>query len=140
MVLLIDTPDTPNGSIPGTLALERVFTITFRYVYEQRSSVSDILNRMEKQGPISKTAKTDGKGRVLVKITAKGLPLLESSEQRNHLPSVKSVLNEEKRRQLESILELLRDEAAEELSTLQKTILPPSRLSRFYTKKDMQDF
>jgi hypothetical protein len=43
-----------------------------------------------------------------------------------------SVLNEEKRRQLESLLESLRDRAIEELSVYQKTVLPPSQLSKYY--------
>lgn len=69
-----------------------------RYVYQQRSSVSDILNRMEKQGLITKEEKIDGKGRVAVKMTEKGERALQMSEQRVHLHNVISVLSEEKKR------------------------------------------
>ncbi len=110
-----------------------------RFVYQQRSSVSDILNRMEKQGLITKQKKLDGKGRVLVKMTKKGEKALELSEQREHLHNVMSVLNEEKRQQLESMLEILRDKAVEEFSVYQKTILPPSQLSKYYQEKDLLD-
>jgi len=110
-----------------------------RFVYQQRSSVSDILNRMEKQGLITKTPKTEGRGRVLVKITEKGEHVLDSWEQRVHLHSVMAVLSEEKRKQLESIMELLRDAAVAEFAEYQKTILPPSQLSRYYREKELMD-
>lgn len=111
-----------------------------RFVYQQRSSVSDILNRMEKQGLITKEKKLDGKGRVLVKMTDKGEKALQLSEQREHLHNVMSVLDEKKRQQLESILELLRDKAVEEFSVYQKTILPPSQLSKYYQEKELLDY
>lgn len=111
-----------------------------RYVYQQRSSVSDILNRMEKQGLITKEEKIDGKGRVAVKMTEKGERALQMSEQRVHLHNVISVLSEEKKAQLESIMEALRDKAVEEFSVYQKTILPPSQLSKYYHDKDSMDY
>jgi DNA-binding MarR family transcriptional regulator len=43
-----------------------------RYVYLQRNSISDILNRMVKQGLIFKTAKSGGKRRAFVTLTEKG--------------------------------------------------------------------
>jgi DNA-binding MarR family transcriptional regulator len=111
-----------------------------RFVYQQRSSVSDILNRMVKQGLITKEKKSGGKGRVLVKMTEKGEKTLQISTQREHLHNVMSVLNEEKRRQFESALELLRDKAAEEFSVYQKTILPPSQLSKYYKERDLLEY
>jgi DNA-binding MarR family transcriptional regulator len=108
-----------------------------RYVYQQRSSISDILNRMVKQGLITKEKKSLGKGRVWVKITEKGEKALQLSGERAHLHNVMSVLNEEKRRQLESALEILRDKAVEEFFVYQKTILPPSQLSKYYQDKDL---
>jgi DNA-binding MarR family transcriptional regulator len=111
-----------------------------RFVYEQRSSVSDILNRMEKQGLITKEKKSEGKGRVLVKITEKGENVLQQSEQRTHLHNVLATLSEEKRDQLESALEILRDKSIEEFSVYQKTILPPSQLSKYYREKDLLEY
>ena len=106
-----------------------------RFVYQQRNSVSDILNRMEKQGLITKKKSSAGKGRVLVKMTEKGEKALQLSKQREHLHNIMSVLNEEKRQQLESVLELLRDRAIEEFSADQKTVLSPSQLSEYYREK-----
>jgi DNA-binding MarR family transcriptional regulator len=103
-----------------------------RFVYQQRNSVSDILKRMERQGLITKEKASKGNGRILAKMTEKGEKALQLSKQREHLHNIMSVLNEEKRRQLESLLELLRDRAIEELSVYQKTVLPPSQLSKYY--------
>ncbi len=103
-----------------------------RFVYQQRNSVSDILKRMEKQGLITKQKASKGNGRILVKMTEKGKKILQLSKQREHLHNVMSVLNEEKRGLLESLLESLRDRAIEELSVYQKTVLPPSQLSKYY--------
>jgi DNA-binding MarR family transcriptional regulator len=103
-----------------------------RFVYQQRNSVSDILKRMEKQGLITKEKASKGNGRILVKMTEKGKKILQLSKQREHLHNVMSVLNEEQRGQLESLLELLRDRAIDELSVYQKTVLPPSQLSKYY--------
>jgi DNA-binding MarR family transcriptional regulator len=103
-----------------------------RFVYQQRNSVSDILKRMEKQGLITKEKASKGNGRILVKMTEKGKKVLQLSKQREHLHNVMSVLSKGKRGQLESLLELLRDRAIKELSIYQKTVLPPSQLSRYY--------
>ena len=103
-----------------------------RFVYQQRNSVSDILKRMEKQGLVTKEKASKGNGRILVKMTEKGKKILQLSKQREHLHNVLSVLNETKREQLESLLETLRDRAIEELSVYQKTVLPPSQLSKYY--------
>jgi DNA-binding MarR family transcriptional regulator len=112
-----------NATTPAELA---------RFVYQQRNSVSDILKRMEKQSLITKEKASKGNGRILINITEKGKKLLQLSKQREHLHNVMSVLNEEKRGQLESLLESLRDRAIEELSVYQKTVLPPSQLSKYY--------
>jgi DNA-binding MarR family transcriptional regulator len=107
------------------------------YVYQQRSSVSDILNRMEKQDLITKTNKSGGKKRVIVRLTEKGVKALELSKNREFLHKVMSSLTEEKKRQLESSLETLRDAAIKELSITQKTIIKPSQISKYYRKKNL---
>jgi DNA-binding MarR family transcriptional regulator len=108
------------------------------YVYQQRSSISDILNRMEKQGLIIKTNRGGGTKRVLVTMTPKGKEALDLSKNRESTHRVMSVLNTEKRNQLESALEILRDAAINELSLTQKTILRPSQISKYYTKKSLK--
>jgi len=106
------------------------------YVYQQRSSVSDILNRMVKQGLIRKTNKSGGKKRVIVTLTDKGEKALTLSKNREYLHKVMSSLTEEKKRQLESALEILRDSTINELSITQKTIMRPSQISEYYRQKN----
>ena len=106
------------------------------YVYQQRSSVSDILNRMVKQGLIKKTNKSGGKKRVIVTLTDKGEKALTLSKNREYLHKVMSSLTEEKKRQLESALEILRDSTINELSITQKTIMRPSQISEYYRQKN----
>jgi DNA-binding MarR family transcriptional regulator len=105
------------------------------YVYQQRSSVSDILNRMVKQGLIVKTSKQGGKQRVIVTLTEKGEKALDLSENRLFLHKVMSSLTTEQKRQLEAALEILRDSAINELSVTQKTIMRPSQISKYYRRK-----
>jgi len=107
------------------------------YVYQQRSSISDILNRMEKQSLIRKTNKSGGKNRVIVTLTAKGEKALTLSKNREYLHKVMSSLTEGKKQQLESALEILRDGAINELSITQKTIMRPSQISKYYRHKNL---
>jgi DNA-binding MarR family transcriptional regulator len=109
------------------------------YVYQQRSSISDILNRMAKQGLIKKTNKTGGKRRVIISLTDKGDKALAFSKNREFLHKVMSSLTEGKKKQLESSLEILRDAAINELSLKQKMIMPPSQISKYYREKNLLD-
>jgi DNA-binding MarR family transcriptional regulator len=106
------------------------------YVYQQRSSISDILNRMVKQGLIKKTNKASGNKRVIVTLTAKGEKALKLSKNREYLHKVMSSLTEEEKQQLESAMEILRDAAINELAITQKTIMRPSLISKYYSKKN----
>lgn len=107
------------------------------YVYQQRSSISDILNRMAKQGLIRKTNKLSGNKRVIISLTAKGEKALTLSKNREYLHKVMSSLTEEEKRQLESAMEILRDSAINELSITQKTIMRPSQISKYYRQKNL---
>ncbi len=107
------------------------------YVYQQRSSISDILNRMEKQGLIVKTNKTGGKRRVIVSLTKAGEKALALSADREYLQKVMSSLTDSQKRQMESSLEILRDAAINELSLTQKTVMSPSQISKYYREKNL---
>jgi DNA-binding MarR family transcriptional regulator len=107
------------------------------YGYQQRSSISDILNRMEKQGLIVKTSNSGSKRRVIVALTDKGEKALALSRKREYLHQTMSSLDEEKKQQLESCLETLRDTAINALSLTQKTVLRPSQISRYYRQKNL---
>jgi len=106
------------------------------YVYQQRSSISDILNRMVKQGLIEKSNKASGNKRVIVNLTPKGEKALKLSKNREYLHKVISSLAEEEKQQLEKAMEILRDAAINELAITQKTIMRPSLISKYYRKKN----
>ena len=106
------------------------------HVYQQRSSISDILNRMVKQGLIKKVHKANGNKRVIVSLTSEGEKALELSQNRNYLHKVMSSLATEEKQQLESAMEILRDAAINDLAVTQKTILRPSLISKYYRKKN----
>ena len=107
------------------------------FVYQQRSSISDILNRMVKQGLIKKTTNKSSNKRVIVTLTEKGEKALARSKNREYLHKVISSLTDEEKQQLESGLEILRDNAINELSITQKTIMRPSQISRYYRQKNL---
>ena len=107
------------------------------FVYQQRSSISDILNRMVKQGLIKKTTNKGSNKRVIVTLTEKGEKSLARSRNREYLHKVMSSMTDEEKQQLESGLEKLRDSAINELSITQKTILRPSQISRYYRQKNL---
>ena len=108
-----------------------------RYAYEDKSAISDILIRMEKQGLITKTKEVTGNGRVKVKLTAKGEEALRLSSEREYLRKVMSGLTPEKTAQLESCLELIRDNAISQLDIQEKKIVPPSKVSKYYHDKEL---
>jgi DNA-binding MarR family transcriptional regulator len=87
-----------------------------RYVYQQKSTVSDILTRMAKQGLIKKYQTLNGKSRVSIRLTKKGKQVLKVSGNREYLHKIMSYLAPQKTSQLVSCLEILRDSAMRQLS------------------------
>ena len=108
-----------------------------RYAYENKSAISDILIRMEKQGLITKIKKINNGGRVKVKLTEKGMKALKLSSEREFLKKVMSGLTPGKTEQLESCLEVIRDNAINQLDIQEKQIVPPSKVSKYYKNKEL---
>jgi DNA-binding MarR family transcriptional regulator len=119
-----------NNTFPSELS---------QYVYQQKNSVSDILNRMEKQGLIQKTETSIGKARVHIKLTEKGEQVLKLSIEREYLHKVMSSLPPEKTQQLISCLEILRDNAMNQLALNEKRFVPPSMMSKYLHQKELFD-
>jgi DNA-binding MarR family transcriptional regulator len=106
------------------------------YVYQQRSTVSDILNRMVKKGLITKTKKSSWKKRVIVTLTSEGEKALTYSKDNESIHKVLSSLTEDKKEQLESLLGIIHDKAISELTITDKTNVRPSWISRYYRRKN----
>jgi MarR family transcriptional regulator, organic hydroperoxide resistance regulator len=108
-----------------------------RYAYEDKSAISDILIRMEKQGLIIKSKEVKGNQRVKVKITEKGTEALKLSSEREYLRRVMSALSPEKLEQLDSCLSLIRDNSIAQFDIQEKKVVPPSKVSRYYHDKEL---
>jgi MarR family transcriptional regulator, organic hydroperoxide resistance regulator len=115
-----------------------------QYVYQQKNSVSDILNRMEKQGLVQKTEVSGKKARIHIKLTEEGERVLKLSREREYLHKVMSSLTREKTKQLVSCLEILRDNALNQFALNEKRFVPlslmsKSQMSKYLHQKELFD-
>jgi len=99
-----------------------------RFTYRKKNSVSEILNRMVKNGLVKKTKDPDNKSQVRVGLTEKGQLVYEESRPRESINKVMSVLSGEERQQLQSCLEMLLENAKTELSFDREKLVLPSKL------------
>lgn len=97
-----------------------------RWSFRESHSVSDLLNRMEKEGLVKKVKNLDRKNLVRVTLTEKGRQVYNKSVKRESIHRVMSALSEEERQQLGVYLEKLRDIALKELRIGYKPPFPPS--------------
>jgi DNA-binding MarR family transcriptional regulator len=107
-----------------------------RFQAQEHNTVSDILNRMEKLGLVTKIRESRGKSRVKVRLTELGEQAYSQSLQRDVLYRVMSILSERELKQLTSVLTKLRDEILKEFEKEQEwpeIRVPPS----LWTKLDM---
>jgi DNA-binding MarR family transcriptional regulator len=85
-----------------------------RFQAQEHNTVSDMLNRMGKQGLITKIRESHGKSRVKVKLTELGERAYSQSLRRDVLYRIMSILSESELQQLLSTLSKLRDEILKE--------------------------
>ena len=100
-----------------------------RWLARESHSVSELLNRMEKQGLLRKIKDLDRKNQVRVELTQKGREAYHQVMKRESIHNIMSVLSEEQRQKLMSYLQLLGNAAMKELVTERKityTPFPPS--------------
>jgi len=100
-----------------------------RFTYRKKNSVSEILNRMTKNGLVKKTRDPDNKSRVIVSLTEKGRRVYEKSRPTESIDRVMSVLSDEERQQLQSYLEKLLENAKTELLFDREKLVLPSKLA-----------
>lgn len=110
-----------------------------RFQAQEHNTVSDILNRMEKQGLVTKIRESRGKSRVKVKLTELGERAYSQSLQRDILYRIMSILTERELKQMDSILSKLRDEILKEFEKEQEWTeirIPPSQWSKIDLAKN----
>jgi len=95
-----------------------------RWLLREPHTVSELLNRMEKEGLVTKTKDLERKNLVRVSITEKGRQAYRQSTKRKSIHKVMSTLSEEERRQLMASLEKLRNRALKELKVEHKPRFP----------------
>ena len=95
-----------------------------RWVFREPHSISELLNRMKKEGLVRKVKDLERKNLVRVVITEKGQQVYRQSTKIESIRRVISSLSEEERQQLRSCLETLRDRALKELGVDRKPPFP----------------
>jgi len=88
-----------------------------RWLLREPHTITELLNRMENEGLVTKTKDLERKNLVRVSITDKGHQAYQQSTKRKSIHKVMSSLSEEERQQLRSYLERLRNKALGELTT-----------------------
>ena len=88
-----------------------------RWAFRESQSVSELLNRMEKEGLIEKIKDLDRKNMVRVILTEKGLEAYRQTQKYETVHKVMSSLSAAERQQLRSTLKKVWDKALEELES-----------------------
>ncbi len=96
-----------------------------RYVLREPHSISEIIDRMEKQGLIKKVKDMDRKNQVRIEVTKKGRDQYQRSFIPKNIPDIMSVLTAEERGHLTESLLKLRRAAIKRVGTRYEVPLPP---------------
>ena len=86
-----------------------------RWVFRKVNSVSELINRMEKDELVEKVTHSKRRNEIIVKLTAKGRNIYNKSIKNSAVHTIMSSLSEEDREQLKSHLLKLRAQAMKEI-------------------------
>jgi len=106
-----------NGATPVKIS---------RWLLRERHSVSELINRMEKQGLVRKSKDLDRKNLVRVVLTEKGHEAHYQTTRLESIHRIMSALSQEERQQLRASLEKLWRQVLEELGIEYRQIFPQS--------------
>lgn len=114
----LDISDIDNAvfSVVEAVGDKATPAVVARWLFRESHTVSELLNRMEKEGLIKKIKDLDRKNQVRVALTKKGQGLYRQATKLEFVGKVMSSLSVEERKQLKSLLLTLRDKALEELA------------------------
>ncbi len=96
-----------------------------RWLFREPHSISEIIDRMEKQGLLQKVKDLDRKNQVRIKITKKGYDVYQRSFIPKNIPDTLSVLTDDERKQFISSLMKLRKAAIKRVGIRYEVPLPP---------------
>jgi DNA-binding MarR family transcriptional regulator len=103
-----------------------------RWVTREPHTVSSLLNRMVREGLLTKVKDLDRKNLVRLVLTEKGKQQYSLSLKREAVHDLFSVLSEDERQQLRLYLEKLRDKVFKELGIEQKPPFPVDKVKERY--------
>jgi len=96
-----------------------------RWAVLERHTISELINRMEKQGLVRKVKKLDSRKSIGIELTEKGRESAELAGRCEPLHAIISSLSTEQRQQLYVISKILRDAAFKEIGVKAELPYPP---------------
>ena len=106
---------TNNHITPATIS---------RYLARKSHSISELLNRMEKKGLVTRVSDLDKKNLVRIAMTEKGKQAYSCSTRIESFNEISGSLSDEEYKQLELILKQIRDKGLESIGLSHRSIWP----------------
>jgi len=107
-----------------TLGEEATPSKISRWMLRTRHSVSELINRMKKDGLLIKVKDLRKKNQVRVMLTEKGQQIYEETKKRESITRIMSALTDDERQQLKSYLETIWVKATAEVEVQSKKASP----------------
>lgn len=96
-----------------------------KWMLLEHHSVSELIDRMEKDGLIEKKRNSDDRKTIGIQLTDKGVKAAEQAGKVESFRKVMAILSEEERTQFINVLKRLRDNTLQELGVNSKLPYPP---------------
>ena len=95
-----------------------------RWLLREPHTISSLVDRMQKEGLVTKARKPGKKREIMVTLTEKGAQAYNQSLNRGSIKEIMSCLSEQELRQLRPLLERIRDKSLKELITVKEVPFP----------------
>jgi len=96
-----------------------------KWLVLEHHSVSELIDRMEKEGLVNKVRNHDNRSSIRIQLTNKGVKAAEEAGKAESFHTVMDILSEKERSQFINVLKRLRDNALQELGIMNKLPYPP---------------
>jgi DNA-binding MarR family transcriptional regulator len=109
-----------------------------RFQVQEHNTVSDMIERLEKQGLVTKVRESQGKSRVKVRLTKLGEKVYNLSLRRHSLYKIMSALSSSQMKELRQITSKLMDEIMKEFEVEKEwpeIRIPPSQWPKYMSNK-----
>lgn len=96
-----------------------------KWLILEHHSVSELINRMEKEGLVNKVQNQDNRGSIRIRLTVKGMKAAEQAGKAESFHQVMAILSDKEREHFVSTLKRLRNNALRELRITNRLPYPP---------------